>query len=90
MSPALDTATIHTMSTTSDRYNVPVCADDGSNWIVYKDRVEAVAGAMGLVRHLRGSARRPPDAPPYPRPAKPASATTASTTLTPTPKAGHG
>ena len=72
MSPAPSVNTSINMTTATDRYNVPAVTEDGSNWILYKDRVEAVAGAMGLTRHLRGNARRPPEAPVYPRPGTPA------------------
>ncbi|GBE86198.1 hypothetical protein SCP_0900770 [Sparassis crispa] len=47
---------------------IPKLAADGSNWITYKERMFTVMGSRGLLRHLQGTARRPPDPPPLPMP----------------------
>ncbi|GBE86172.1 hypothetical protein SCP_0900490 [Sparassis crispa] len=59
---------------------IPKLAADGSNWITYKERMFTVMGSRGLLRHLQGTARRPPDPPPLPMPSPAQAATTASTT----------
>ncbi|PIL25721.1 hypothetical protein GSI_11471 [Ganoderma sinense ZZ0214-1] len=73
-------------------YSVPKLAADGSNWITYKERILTCMGTRGLMRHLNGTARRPPNPPPWPRPsiattssasassAKPAAAASSATT----------
>ncbi|KAL7284965.1 hypothetical protein ACG7TL_000054 [Trametes sanguinea] len=54
-------------STSPNLYTVPKLAQDGSNWITYKERMFTVLGARGLMRHLLGTARCPPSPPPWPR-----------------------
>jgi len=44
--------TINTMlpsSTSSALFNIPQLAEDGSNWITYKQRVMMAIGAQGLM-----------------------------------------
>ncbi|TBU55226.1 hypothetical protein BD310DRAFT_884822, partial [Dichomitus squalens] len=57
---------------TANLYSVPKLAADGSNWITYKERILTVLGTRGLMRHLLGTARRPPAPPVWPRPPRPA------------------
>ncbi|RDX41534.1 hypothetical protein OH76DRAFT_1364460, partial [Lentinus brumalis] len=52
----------------SNLYTVPKLAADGSNWITYKERIHVCMGSRGLMRHLLGTARRPPTPPVWPRP----------------------
>ncbi|THH13989.1 hypothetical protein EW146_g6290 [Bondarzewia mesenterica] len=47
------------MSSSQNFYNVPKLASDGSNWVMYKTRLENAIKARGLVRHLTGSITRP-------------------------------
>jgi len=46
-------------STTSALFNVPKLAEDGSNWITYKERTLTAIGARGLMRYADGRAVRP-------------------------------
>ncbi|TFY74272.1 hypothetical protein EWM64_g9740, partial [Hericium alpestre] len=39
-------------------YTVPKLAANGSNWVTYKTRIVTVIGAKGLMRHLRGTAKK--------------------------------
>lgn len=57
----------HSTANVSNLFNVPKLAQDGSNWITYKERMHTVLGARGLMRHLIGTAHRPPSPPPWPR-----------------------
>ncbi|KAH9856307.1 hypothetical protein C2E23DRAFT_722560, partial [Lenzites betulinus] len=57
----------HSTANASNLFNVPKLAQDGSNWITYKEQMHTVLGARGLMRHLIGTARRPPSPPPWPR-----------------------
>jgi hypothetical protein len=53
MSPAIDS--MHSAST-STFYNVPQLAEDGGNWITYKERVMTAVYARGLRQYLEGRA----------------------------------
>src|ERR1700723_3634695 len=55
MSPA------HAMSSkeTVTAKSLPKLASNGSNWIIYKARLEAILEAKGLSRHLTGTAKKP-------------------------------
>ncbi|GBE83911.1 Retrovirus-related Pol polyprotein from transposon TNT 1-94 [Sparassis crispa] len=55
---------------------VPKLATDGSNWITYKEWIHTVMGSRGLMRHLEGTARQPPDPLPYPQTAPSTAAVT--------------
>jgi hypothetical protein len=57
MSPA--TTMDMTLPGTSSLYNIPQLADDGSNWITYKERAQTVIRARGLMRYLDGRAKEP-------------------------------
>ncbi|KAI0772862.1 hypothetical protein BD413DRAFT_453297, partial [Trametes elegans] len=39
-------------------FTVPKLAQDGSNWITYKERMHMVLGTRGLMQHLVGTAHR--------------------------------
>ena len=40
--------------------NLPKLVEDGSNWVMYQERVEnAIMATKGLRRHLLGTARKP-------------------------------
>ncbi|KAG1834001.1 hypothetical protein DFJ58DRAFT_670756, partial [Suillus subalutaceus] len=39
---------------TSPLYNIPQLAEDGSNWITYKERAQMVIRVRGLMRYLDG------------------------------------
>jgi hypothetical protein len=43
-------------STNSSLFNVPKLAEDGSNWITYKERTLTAIGARGLMGHIDGRA----------------------------------
>ncbi|PBK59629.1 hypothetical protein ARMSODRAFT_899028 [Armillaria solidipes] len=49
------------MNTTSTvkLLNLPWLKDDGSNWILYKERIPNAATSKGLKRHLTGTAKKP-------------------------------
>src|SRR5882762_2412625 len=40
-------------------FSIPNLADDGSNWVTYKERLLNVIGARGLMRYVDGRAREP-------------------------------
>jgi hypothetical protein len=44
---------------TNALFNVPQLADDGSNWITYKERALTALGARGLMRYADGRAVKP-------------------------------
>jgi len=46
-------------STNSSLFNIPKLAEDGSNWITYKERTLTAIGARGLMRYLDGRANEP-------------------------------
>ena len=39
--------------------NLPRLAEDGSNWVTYKERILNNLTSKGLMRHIRGMARQP-------------------------------
>ena len=45
--------------TNSSLFNVPRLAEDGSNWITYKERALTAIGARGLMRYTDGRAKKP-------------------------------
>jgi hypothetical protein len=49
------------MATTSSNIKVtlPKLQEDGSNWVMYKERIQNHLTSKGLLRHLTGTARRP-------------------------------
>lgn len=48
----------HSTPNAPNLFNVPKLAQDGSNWITYKERMHTVLGARGLMRHLTCNGRR--------------------------------
>ena len=93
MSPAPTDMSLTSMPVTNAAlYSVPKLAANGSNWIMYKERILTCMGMRGLMRHLNSTARRPPNPHPWPRPstspttfalassAKPAAAALSTTT----------
>jgi hypothetical protein len=46
-------------STNSSLFNIPQLADDGTNWITYKERMLTAIGARGLMRYVDGRAIKP-------------------------------
>jgi hypothetical protein len=46
-------------SSNSALYNIPQLAEDGSNWITYKQRATTVIGARGLMWYLDGRITKP-------------------------------
>ena len=55
MSPAMDTSN----SSSSSLYNIPHLAEDGGNWITYKERVFTAIGARNLRKYVDGRATLP-------------------------------
>ncbi|KAJ8586558.1 hypothetical protein M405DRAFT_743377, partial [Rhizopogon salebrosus TDB-379] len=45
--------------TNSALFNIPQLAEDGSNWITYKQRAMTAIGARGLMRYLDGRITKP-------------------------------
>ena len=39
--------------------NLPRLAEDGSNWVTFKERILNNLTSKGLMRHIRGTARQP-------------------------------
>ena len=46
-------------STSSVLYSIPKLAEDGSNWITYKERMLTAIGGRGLMRYVDGRAKTP-------------------------------
>ncbi|OAX30542.1 hypothetical protein K503DRAFT_705121 [Rhizopogon vinicolor AM-OR11-026] len=46
-------------SSNSTLFNIPKLADDGLNWITYKERMLMAIGARGLMRYTDGCKVRP-------------------------------
>lgn len=46
-------------STNSALFNIPKLAEDGSNWITYKERMLTALGARGLMCYTDGQAVKP-------------------------------
>lgn len=46
-------------STSNQLYSIPKLSADGSNWVLYKQRLESAITAKGLRRHLIGTAKEP-------------------------------
>jgi hypothetical protein len=46
-------------STGSTLFNIPQLAEDGTNWITYKERMLTAIGARGLMRYVDGRAVKP-------------------------------
>jgi hypothetical protein len=46
-------------STSSALFNIPKLAEDGSNWITYKERILTVLGVRGLMWYINGRAVKP-------------------------------
>jgi len=45
--------------TSSALFNIPQLAEDGSNWITYKQRAMTAIGARGLMQYLDGRITKP-------------------------------
>src|SRR5882757_1391175 len=58
MSPASTTDTT-LPGTNSALFNIPKLADDGLNWITYKERMLTAIGARGLMRYTNGRKVKP-------------------------------
>jgi hypothetical protein len=54
--PAMDTTL---PATSSSLFNVPKLAEDGTNWITYKERTLTAIGARGLMRYVDSRAVQP-------------------------------
>ncbi|PIL22578.1 transcription factor [Ganoderma sinense ZZ0214-1] len=67
-------------SINSSKYSVPRLATDGSNWVTYQARMQAIQAAKGHMPHIRGTARKPPLPPPLERANPHISGSTAMTT----------
>ncbi|OJA08694.1 hypothetical protein AZE42_12121 [Rhizopogon vesiculosus] len=59
MSPAAPTMDTMLPSTGSALFNIPQLAEDGTNWITYKERILTMIGARGLMRYVDGRAMKP-------------------------------
>jgi hypothetical protein len=59
MSPAVATMDSTLPSSSSSLFNIPQLAEDGTNWITYKERMLTAIGARGLTRYIDGRAVRP-------------------------------
>ncbi|KIJ07081.1 hypothetical protein PAXINDRAFT_140222, partial [Paxillus involutus ATCC 200175] len=58
MSPA-STMDTTLPSSNSALFNIPKLAEDGTNWITYKERMLTAIGARGLMRYADGRAKKP-------------------------------
>src|SRR5258707_15572927 len=43
----------------SSPFNIPKLAEDGTNWITYKERMLTAIGARGLMRYIDGRVKPP-------------------------------
>src|SRR5882757_4841884 len=59
MGPAPTTFDTMLPSTSSALYNIPKLAEDGTNWITYKERMLTAISARGLMRYVDGRATLP-------------------------------
>src|SRR5258705_13785662 len=59
MGPAPTTLDIMLPATSSALFNIPRLADDGTNWITYKERLLTAIGARGLMRYIDGRTKQP-------------------------------
>ncbi|KAJ8580437.1 hypothetical protein M405DRAFT_711323, partial [Rhizopogon salebrosus TDB-379] len=59
MSPASTKMDTTLPGTNSSLFNVPRLAEDGSNWITYKERALTAIGARGLMRYADSRAKKP-------------------------------
>src|SRR5882762_10759793 len=59
MGPAPTTFDNMLPSSSSALFNIPKLADDGTNWITYKERLLTTIGARGLMRYVEGQAVKP-------------------------------
>jgi len=46
-------------TSSSSLFNIPKLAEDGSNWITYKERMLTAIGARGLMRYIDGRVKQP-------------------------------
>src|SRR5882762_10276429 len=46
-------------ASSSSLFNIPKLAEDGSNWITYKERMLTAIGALGLMRYIDGRVKQP-------------------------------
>src|SRR5882762_10588084 len=59
MGPAPTTLDIMLPATSSALFNIPRLADDGTNWITYKERLLTAIGARGLMRYINSQTKQP-------------------------------
>src|SRR5882762_1693146 len=59
MGPAPTTLDIMLPATSSALYTIPKLAEDGTNWITYKERLLTAIGARGLMRYIDGRTKQP-------------------------------
>ena len=59
MGPAPTTLDIMLPATSSALFNIPKLAEDGKNWITYKERLLTAIGARGLMRYIDGQTKQP-------------------------------
>src|SRR5258705_6180679 len=59
MGPAPTTLDIMLPATSSALFNIPKLAEDGKNWITYKERLLTAIGARGLMRYIDGRTKQP-------------------------------
>src|SRR5258705_9255657 len=59
MGPAPTSLNTMLPSTSSALYNIPKVAEDGSNWVTYKERMLTAIGARGLMQYVDGWAKQP-------------------------------
>jgi hypothetical protein len=48
-----------TASSSGHKVTLPKLQDDGSNWVMYKERIKNHLTSKGLMRHFTGTARKP-------------------------------
>src|SRR5882762_11367557 len=59
MGPAPTTLDNMLPATISPLFTIPSLADDGTNWITYKERLLNAIGARGLMRYIDGRTKQP-------------------------------
>src|SRR5258705_1212259 len=59
MGPAPTSLDTMLPASSSSLFNIPKLAEDGTNWITYKERMLTAIGARGLMRYIDGRVKQP-------------------------------
>src|SRR5882762_8154480 len=59
MGPAPTSLDTMLPTSSSSLFNIPKLAEDGTNWITYKERMLTAIGVRGLMRYIDGRVKQP-------------------------------